>query len=159
MNRNGTISILLGLGIAGVLALSCHLARPRAGEEERPLVTLAGATASAARPKVASARHLAPLTGIDLVETALPEENDPGSAALQYRDGRIRRFAVRDWIDADTRLIGVSDASALFETRDEQSTLVLREARLPSAGEEHAPGLPGIDIDARPGTANPAIAR
>lgn len=159
VQKDGAIFILLGVGVAGILAASWQFVRTGEEEVQRPLVTLTGEIASSAPPKAASSRRLAPLAGVALVETALPEENDPGSATLQYRDGRIRRFAVRDWIASDIQLIGVSDASALFQAQGEQMTLPLSEARLPDAEDKAASGLPGIDIDARPGTANPAIAR
>lgn len=151
--------VIIGLGIICAQALFHRPTNGTDRDSDRPPVVLAGDIAAAAsRPKF-SAERPAPLTGVILVETALPEENDPGSASLQYGDGQIRRFAVRDWIDSETRLVDVSDVGAIFEVRGQRTTLALKEARVPASKSDASPGLPGIDINARPNTANPAIAR
>lgn len=162
VNRDRTIVLLLGISAAATFAIFAILwPFGRAGDDdaERPPATLVGEIAPAVEPRVAFPRNRAPLDDLNLVETALPEDNDPGSAALQYRDGHIRRFAVRDWIDANIQLVNVSDSSAVFQTANEQVTLRMIEARLPDIQNDNIPGLPGIDINRRSNTANPAIAR
>lgn len=93
------------------------------------------------------------------METSAEEDDSPGTATLQYGDGTVRRFALRDWVDSDTRLVAVTDTDATFEAHGIAFTLAVEEARMAASRDAVPTAASGIDFNAHPEKALPAIAR
>lgn len=153
MRRARTAAGLAAL--AGVFALVMTLRDDRL-ESPHGTVVLPPAPLPTVAVTVMAAAAL-PEHGPRLLETQSADEEDPGSATFAFADGTIRRIAVGGWIDPRARLASVADESIELETGGRRVTLPIERPDPAATGDRS--GLPGIDVNARPGTANPKMAR
>jgi hypothetical protein len=140
--------------LAGLLAGGAWWWGSEREEDAAGRVVVAAMSADAAAPTAATTpRAIAPaMSPVTLLETETPDETSAGAATVRYPDGYVRRIAVGQQLDR-ARLTDVTDTSAIFRTGARSIALqVSRDAAPASAAT-------GIDYDAHPTSAKPAMAR